>query len=81
MITLDIHGHYFSLIKSDAFHAIKKLAKVIQNKKNIKIASIRSDHGGEFENKDFESFCDEHGIEHNFSLLNKMELLRGKIDP
>ena len=36
-------------------------------KKNLKIASIRSDHGGEFENKDFELFCDEHGIEHNFS--------------
>ena len=53
--------------KSDAFHAFKKLAKVIQNKKNLKIASIRSDHGGEFENKDFESFCDEHDIEHNFS--------------
>ena len=26
-------------------------------------------NGGEFENKDFELFCDEHGIEHNFSLL------------
>ena len=32
-----------------------------------KIASIRCDHGGEFENKDFESICEEHGIEHNFS--------------
>ena len=46
---------------------LKKLAKVIQNKKNLKIASIKSDHGGEFENKDFELFCDENGIEHNFS--------------
>ena len=53
--------------KSDSFQAFRKLAKVIQNKKNLKIASIRSDHGGEFENKDFELFCDEHGIEHNFS--------------
>jgi len=35
--------------------------------KNLKIASIRSDHGGELENKDFESFCDENGIEHIFS--------------
>ena len=32
----------------------------------FKIASIRSDHGGEFKNKDFESLCDENGIEHNF---------------
>ena len=53
--------------KRDAFHAFKKLAKIIQNKKNLNIASIRSDHGGEFENKDFELFCDENGIEHNFS--------------
>ena len=32
-----------------------------------KIISIKSDHGGEFENTEFEMFCDEHGIEHNFS--------------
>jgi len=53
--------------KNDAFHAFRRLSKVIQNKKNHKIISIRSDHGGEFENNDFEMFCDEHGIDHNFS--------------
>ena len=52
--------------KRDVFHAFKKLAKIIQNKKNLKIVFIRSDHGGEFENKNFESFCDEHDAEHNF---------------
>jgi len=67
MIIQDSHGHYFSLTKEMIFiHAFKKLAKIIQNKKNLNIASIRSDHGGEFENKDFESFCNENGIEHNF---------------
>ncbi|XP_028196458.1 uncharacterized protein LOC114381380, partial [Glycine soja] len=81
--TMSFGGNYYALVivddfsrytwtlfithKSDSFHAFRKLAKVIQNKKNLKIASIRSDHGGEFENKDFELFCDEHGIEHNFS--------------
>jgi len=80
--TLSFGGNYYALVivddyyrytwtlflthKSDAFHAFKILAKVIHYKKNLKIASIRSDYGGEFENKDFESFCDEHGIEHNF---------------
>src|SRR3954467_7432602 len=29
--------------------------------------SIRSDHGGEFENHLFEEFCGNHGINHNFS--------------
>ena len=28
---------------------------------------IHSDHGKEFENKQFEEFCDEVGITHNFS--------------
>ena len=81
--TMSFGGNYYALVivddfsrytwtlfithKSDSFQAFRKLAKVIQNKKNLKIASIRSDHGGEFENKDFELFCDEHGIEHNFS--------------
>ncbi|XP_070020852.1 uncharacterized protein [Nicotiana sylvestris] len=31
------------------------------------LASIRSDHGTEFENAKFAEFCDEHGIDHNFS--------------
>jgi len=29
--------------------------------------SIRSDHGGEFQNEKFEHFCEKHGINHNFS--------------
>jgi len=80
--TMSFGGNYYALVivddysrftwtlfiihKRDVFHAFKKLAKIIHNKKNLKIASIRSDHGGKFENKDFESFCDENGIEHNF---------------
>ena len=82
--TMSLGGNYYALVivddysrftwtlflvhKRDAFHAFMKLAKILQNKKNLNIASIRSDHGGEFENKDFELFCDENGIEHNFSI-------------
>ena len=81
--TMSFGGNYYALVifddysrftwtlflthKSDVFHAFKKLAKLIQNKKNLNIVSIRSDHGGKFENKDFELFFDENGIEHNFS--------------
>ena len=81
--TMSFDGNYYTLVivddysrftwtlflthKRDSFHAFKKLAKIIQNKKNINIASIRSDHGGRFENKYFELFCDENGIEYNFS--------------
>ena len=36
-------------------------------KKVFAITCIRSDHGREFENIDFEEYCNEHGIDHNFS--------------
>ena len=51
-------------------------------KKGITLVNIRSDFGGEFENYDFEIFCNENGFDHNFLLLelsNKMGLLKEKI--
>ena len=34
--------------------------------KGFTITCIRSDHGREFENIDFEDYCNEYGINHNF---------------
>src|SRR4051812_31835598 len=56
----------FSESKSDTFSAFEKFAKMFQNKLNTSIVSIRSDHGGEFENHLFEDFCGNHGISHSF---------------
>ena len=71
LVIVDDYSRYtwtlFITHKNDAFQAFRKLAKVIQNKKNLKIISIRSDHAGEFENKEFDLFCEKHGIEPNFS--------------
>ena len=53
--------------KNDAFHEFSKLCREIQNEKGFTIVCIRSDHGREFENVDFEIFCDEYGIGHNFA--------------
>lgn len=56
--------------KSDTFEAFKKLCKRLMKEKDTvigKIVRIRSDHGTEFENSKFSSFCDEHGIKHEFS--------------
>ncbi|KAH9648550.1 Integrase catalytic domain-containing protein [Citrus sinensis] len=53
--------------KNDALDAFKVLCKKLQNEKGHGIAYIRSDHGGEFENHAFESFCNNLGIEHQFS--------------
>jgi transposase InsO family protein len=39
----------------------------VQAEKELKIIKVRSDHGGEFENEPFESFCENHGIFHEFS--------------
>ena len=53
--------------KSDTFEHFKTFVKRIQNIKDLKIKNIRSDHGGEFENEVFETFCKKKGINHNFS--------------
>ncbi|PKA48986.1 Retrovirus-related Pol polyprotein from transposon TNT 1-94 [Apostasia shenzhenica] len=53
--------------KHDAYDCFKSLYKRIMNKIGLNVLSIRSDHGGEFENEWFESFCEERGISHNFS--------------
>ena len=39
----------------------------MQNEKGFCSASVRSDHGKEFENSFFKDFCFENGIFHNFS--------------
>jgi len=52
LVIVDDYSRYtwtfFLVHKSDAFKAFKKYAKQIQNEKSLTIASIRSDHGGEF---------------------------------
>ena len=44
----------FLKTKNEAFDAFRKLTKVIQNEKGLNIVSLRSDHGGEFQNESFE---------------------------
>ena len=81
--TMSLGGNYYAIVivddfsrftwtlfqesKSDAFSAFKKLARRLQNTKNNNIGSIRSDHGGEFQNEKFSNFCEKLGILHNFS--------------
>ena len=49
----------FLSLKNNAFKAFCKLAKLIQNEKDLKIKALRSDHGGKFQNEKFETFCKE----------------------
>jgi len=81
--TMSLGGNYYALVimddfsmftwtlflesKNDVISALKKLARRLQNTKNCNIGSIRSDHGGEFQNEKFSKFCEKMGILHNFS--------------
>ena len=57
----------FLVSKNEAFLALSKFYRKISNENGLPIISIHNDHGTEFENKDLEKFCDEKGIDHNFS--------------
>ncbi|KAH9705357.1 Integrase catalytic domain-containing protein [Citrus sinensis] len=60
-------GNSSRINKDDALDDFKVLCKKLQNEKGDGIACIRSDRGGEFENHAFENFCNNLGIEHQFS--------------
>ena len=51
--------------KAQAFSAFKSLA---ENQTNHKIKVIRSDNGGECTSKEWETFCQQHGILHQKSV-------------
>ena len=53
--------------KSEACEKLKILCKRLQNEKKVPIVKKRSDHGKEFENARFESFCDKNRIKQEFS--------------
>ena len=57
----------FLASKSETYELFTVFAKRIQNEKGMSIVSIRTDHGGEFENGDFATYCENEGINHNFS--------------
>ena len=53
--------------KDETFPAFIKLFKKISNEQNSILFSIRRDHGSEFDNNHFKNFCNEYGIDPNFS--------------
>ena len=53
--------------KDNILKAFTTFCKKVQNEKCYTITSIRSEHGGEFDNDALESLCNECGFKHNFS--------------
>ena len=53
--------------KSEAFVCFKIFKELVENGKKQKIKCLRSDNGGEFSSKEFNHYCEEHGIKRQFS--------------
>ena len=71
MVIVDDFSRYtwveFLREKSEACEKLEILCKRLQNEKGAPIVKIWSDHGKEFENAIFESFCEKNGIKKEFS--------------
>jgi transposase InsO family protein len=57
----------FLRVKDDAYDLFNIFFTQIQSEKDLRILKVISDHGGEFENEPFATFCEDHGIVHEFS--------------
>ena len=53
--------------KSEAFGYFKIFKELVENEGELRIKCLRSDNGGEFTSKEFNLYCEEHGIKRQFS--------------
>ena len=53
--------------KNKVFYEFSNFCNKVQNEKGFIITCITSDDGREFENIDFDEYCNKYGINHNFS--------------
>ncbi|KAJ9565365.1 hypothetical protein OSB04_001331 [Centaurea solstitialis] len=58
---------FFLRTKDETSGLIKPFVKRVENQVNLRVKVIRSDNGTEFKNADLNSFCEEEGIERQFS--------------
>ena len=58
---------FFLAHKHNTLDVFKSFCKRVEKQKGLSIVSVRSDHGGEFENSRFQEFCETLGYTHNFS--------------
>lgn len=54
--------------KSDAFQSFKNFKVEAENQSGNKIKILRTDNGGEYTSKEFNNFCQEHGIIHQTTI-------------
>ncbi|KAJ9555635.1 hypothetical protein OSB04_010249 [Centaurea solstitialis] len=58
---------YFLRTKDETSGLIKPFVTRVENKTNLRVKITRSDNGTEFKNADLNSFCEEKGIERQYS--------------
>ncbi|WVZ70280.1 hypothetical protein U9M48_018957 [Paspalum notatum var. saurae] len=58
---------FFMEFKDEAFGFVRDLVLRLRNESHKAMRAIRSDNGGEFRNSNFENFCVDLGLEHQFS--------------
>ncbi|WVZ75739.1 LOW QUALITY PROTEIN: hypothetical protein U9M48_023772 [Paspalum notatum var. saurae] len=58
---------FFMQFKDEAFGFVRDLVLRLKNVSHKAMRAIRSDNGGEFRNPQFENFCCDLGLEHQFS--------------
>ena len=61
---------FFLKEKSEAFNKFKAFKILVENETEEKIKCIRSDNGGEFTSKEFDLFCEIHGMKRKLSSSN-----------
>lgn len=54
--------------KSEAIGYFKIFKELVENETEQKIKCLRSYNGGEFTSKEFNHYCEEHGIKRQFSI-------------
>ena len=75
---------YFMRNKWEVFDKFKEFESCTTNECGFSIGTLRSDNGGEYLSKEFESYLKSRGIHYEFkphTHLLRMELQRGSIEP
>ncbi len=71
VIFIDDYSRYCVLFllkkKSEVFAAFKTFAQLMKTQLNVSIKKLRSDNGGEYTSQEFRKYCQELGIQQQFT--------------
>ncbi|KAL0319039.1 UNVERIFIED_CONTAM: Retrovirus-related Pol polyprotein from transposon TNT 1-94 [Sesamum angustifolium] len=62
---------YFMREKSEVFKVFKKFKNLVEKQSGRSIKVLRSDRGKEYNNSEFDKFCEEEGIEHQTTVSHQ----------